>query len=364
MLALIGVVTAGYMLAQHLAIPDPVDAASTVVEIQPHSPHQENLAASDQEDNFSVGGKPAAMADRRIVATASEAVTDRPAPDREGSGTAVDSLTVVPVVPISRDEPVARAVTALPTLAPTALPVTPPTFTSAVVSAPPSGKLSTPSVAYWQAGFRVGGFLARRSTLVQLFRLADPSPVTRSFFIDGSEISTQWVGEFVDYVPRIVHLGLVGIGMDRQFDRGLRVGLELTFASVRQSIFNSTSRLIGDQLHRNDLAVYRESWAEDYSLNVQVGYTFRRFRRLQYYAGIAVLNRFSRSGATQVTALRIRDGATFAQGRDGEPVFERSLIRDIRALPVLGAHYRVGRAYRLGLEATTEDLSVRVGYLF
>jgi hypothetical protein len=225
-----------------------------------------------------------------------------------------------------------------------------------------SPKLSKREGSYWQAGLRVGGFLARRSNLVRLYQFDRPSARLRYFFFDGTEVPAAPMGEFVDYGPRMPHLGLVGLSMDRQFDHGLRVGLEMTFASVRQSLFLKLDELVEDQMDRNDVIVYRESWTEDYSLNLQLGYTFRLHRRLQYYAGIAALNRFSRSGSAREIAIRISDGARASEGRGS--VFERSFTRDIRFLPILGVHYQLSGTYRVGMELTTEDLSARIGYRF
>jgi hypothetical protein len=134
------------------------------------------------------------------------------------------------------------------------------------------------------------------------------------------------------------------------------------FEREERSLYLSPAALIADQLPQgSDFAVYEESWREDYSLVLNAGYTFRRHRRLQFYAGATFISRFSRSGSIGERVLRYSDGQTFGAG--SQSVFIREIGYDLRVLPQVGASYLLTESVRIGL-LTGPGLSVQVGYRF
>ena len=215
--------------------------------------------------------------------------------------------------------------------------------------------------AYWEIGVRGGAYFGFRRTPVSTYTFAESTaPRSQAFNVSDRTIYGEADGIFTDFSRRTLHRGYWGGGLTRQFATGLRLGVELLFEQERVTLYSDASELITDPV-RGGFIIFEESWQEDWSINLAAGYTFRRKRRLQLYAGALLMSRFSRSGSTTDILVQIGEGERSAQGSD--PVFERGFTGSYRVLPQVGVYYGLTANWRIGIE-TGPGIGLRAGYRF
>ncbi|MEL6142750.1 MAG: hypothetical protein AAFU67_14165, partial [Bacteroidota bacterium] len=173
----------------------------------------------------------------------------------------------------------------------------------------------------------------------------NPNVFPQEFVLDGSSLFLYPAGQEFEDNSRAIHIFRSRI--TRQMGSGVRLGLGLLYLRDR-----NTSNAFAGQLARDRSDYYfGRSAKEDYlAVNLSIGYTFLRRRRISPYIEFSLLYQLYDQYEVESLLFEPETGTSHLQDRS---LFAEGIGQDDLLIPVveLGVQYQLGRHWSVGVLA-------------